>query len=452
MIHGDRPEVRELTEFLDPYSRRYIIKDRKKWITVDEPLTQEIVFDHVNGEIIAGGFGKYKVDYVCLDLDLHDEYFTKDIKNSVRYSRYKLIADTLRPPSLVSQSSENGGLHLWYKFNTPVYYGIIKHLILKRLNITADDLKNKYQIDILPTPRQAVAFPHAVKRGGYILDPETLKIIPHPASLSGSTWLNDVMRKCKTYTFTELFQDTPEVRIINHYKSKQAIAIFRGLNKINSTLFSIPKQGETNGFIGDVVYKFFISGIKEAGIIQDKISELFNLNNIRLKEDTSGRGLYVRICSHLRRLEKNKKTGIFIENYKRKEPGLFDLIQSKAITEWLISTFNLKTKLRPSMTKFLTELIQWERYIRELGEDDRFILDIQYKYFYHRTKNNKLIPLPRVLMRKWNDRYNNLIPLLVEAGILTKRIKYYNPATAKLHLPEIQGTCNYYAVAIPEIN
>ena len=295
-----------------------------------------------------------------------------------------------------------------------------------------------------------MAFPHAVKRGGYILEPQTLKILKHPNDLTGSNWLNDIIKKAKIYSFTELFQDTPESVIVKHYKSRQAITLIKAIDRIESTGFGTPKQGETNSFIGNVVWEFYRAGIKQADIIQDKIAELFRSHEIRTKPDTEGRGLYARIKSHLKRMEKNKKSGLYIENYKKHLPGLFDQNHAIAIAEWLSSQFGLSKPIRNSMVKFIYELIQWENYIRGLTLEQTILLDVQYKYFYHRVKNQKLTPLPYKLLQRWNQRYFILIEYLKQAGIITREVKYYNPATAKLYSENLQGTCNYYRVTIPE--
>ena len=146
-----------------------------------------------------------------------------------------------------------------------------------------------------------------------------------------------------------------------------------------------------------------------------------------------------------------KKKGV-VHDFARKRDQQIDLLED----EWVDKIMRIfeklyshespnchKTKRLNGIKAFLHRLNQWRNYIIGLDNDMRRILDIQYKYFYKRTKKG-LIPLPRVLIQQWNRNYKNIIETLTEHGVIKLEKREY----LRLHNHEKQetGQCRYYSL------
>jgi hypothetical protein len=436
-------------EFFRIFRNKKIVKTSHGW---REPkrnkyLTDNNIYNTLIGVKVYGWFLRYSADVFSIDIDLHKNYLSTAIKAHDRIQKYNYITERLGIPSLLFQSSTSGGLHVYYKIDQLVYYKILLNEIYKIFNTNSSQFKMK-GFEVRPTPSQGIRIPHAVKGGGMILDPETL----HPVILTGLDNLQQKISEARIYSFSEIFDTVPEIQNI-WIKQKTQLGQFRNYQKIERLRKYEQRilpliQGQTNEQIEKLSFNCYANKLdsQEAYYM---IEDLLQGSRINLHLDTQGEGLKKRIECHYVRFKKNN-TGILNNKYKKPEPAMVDLFQEvtvRSITDRICAKRNLTHKGSVNrLRNFVNELYRWTNYIKKLSKEESIIAGYQYRYFYYLTKVKKWTPLPKVLLKKWNGRSNQIMDILKQEKIIELKRKAFNPYKIKRYNPAIQGICNYFKV------
>jgi len=439
-------QVKDFSNYFNIFRNKKIHKTPAGWLFQENYLTDRNILDTViKSRALYGYFLKYSTDIFCIDVDLHETFNSPELKTHVRLQRYKFVVDKIGKPSLVFISSYSGGLHLYYKLSQKVFYKIIHKDLLDLFNMTEPEL-SRAGYDILPTPNRAIRLPHAVKEGGALLDTETLR----PIVVKDMEQLTSELLQSNTYDYIEIFNDIPKIQNswLNRDTRKQYknyLRFNRGRKTEKDILPFIQKN--TNKQLEQLCFNYFVNGItrQEATIL---IETHLQNSGIDIDYDLTGKRLDKRIKNHYARYKRNK-AGILFKPKPRQKPekDLFqdsriDSIVTRICTEQSITHKGSISRI----TRFLNRLYEWTEHIKSLPEAQRITLTYHYKYFYHFTKIKKWIPLPYALLRNWNGKYLEIIPILQTAGILTLARKYFNPYKIKTKYNDVIGICNYYKV------
>ena len=429
------------------------------WLFQDQPFTHQNIKSHLVGIATYQYYLKYTSDLIGFDIDLHEKYFNEDFKMIKRLNLYHYITDILGPPSLIFQSSDSKGLHLYYKIDIRLPFEILKNGILKKMKTTTKQLKVK-SIEILPTPTKALRLPYAIKNGGALLN-EDLKYICEPTSENAEKVV-DYILKANVYSYYDLFNSPPEISNIwvKQVTKKKQLDNYRQVNRFDKYMKQIEPEifnGNTNGAIEKLCFNCYTNNFTEEQALY-KIQNIFDEKNIVIDSDTKEKRLKQRISSHYVRLRKQKKTAA--KTYKKPNRDLFqdvmidniidEILKRKIKTKFTKSFYDpkltrYKTRKIKTLKNFLNRLYGWTEYIKNISEYERQIMNYQYNFFYYYTRRG-FTPLPKTLLENWNDRYNEIIEVLKEINLIEVKQKFYNPFEAKKYVPETQGICNYYEV------
>jgi len=320
---------------------------------------------------------------------------------------------------------------------------------LKQFNIdTKWDFTNK-GYEILPTPDHSLRLPYAIRGGGLLLDPETLKPI---YLINAVEQLKDYFVNGLIYEYSDIFGDIPHIQDIwlNQATQKKQYASYRKFERLKKFEADILPfiQGQTNKQIERLCFNYFVNNAseEEAYIL---LENHLNQSGIIADDDLQGKRLLQRISSHYKRFRKQKSN--LLLNPKPEKSEQLDLLREVWITDIVQGICRKRGITHKAsikrLNKFLLNLYDWTKYIRELPEERRIMINYKYNYFYYYTKIKKLIPLPYVLLRNWsNGHYDKVLNILIEQKVIELKQKYYNPHDLKLFNSDIKGLCNYYKV------
>jgi hypothetical protein len=464
-MENELNNLSEITQYLNIFRGKKAVKsDNSEWFTVNDYLYDMDIVNHFNGNAILAYVITNSTDIFCFDIDLHGNYLNSEIKNLIKIDRYNYITERFGAPSLIFQSSKSGGLHLYYKIDHKIFFEILKAEILKKLNIQESEL-NKKGIEIRPTPKNALRLPYAIRDGGAILNYD-LKYLFEPTAENAQKVI-DYILKSNVNNYIELFDGAPELSDIwlRQKTKKRQFENYRLLNRLEKYESAyIPEliQGNTNRPICNIIANCFFNGLNQDQCLI-RLDNILDKSNITRNKDTSSNRLSQRIESEYKRLSKNNINKL--NNSYTRDNKIVDLFQDIKIDGVIkklclhmwphlyynqdkLSRTELSTlsKKRNMYKSFLNNLYRWKNYIDNLSEYDRQVINLKYQYFYWNTKKYKLTPLPKILLRKWNDRYYSIIKDLQKIGVLKLRRKYFNPYKAKMYNSDIKGICNYYEV------
>ena len=464
-MESELNNLKELTEYLNIFHSKKCAKVKKVgWLFSEDYLFNDNIASHFKGNIILAYFITNSTDLFCFDIDLHGSYLNKEIKQLIKLDRYNYITDNFGAPSLIFQSSRSGGLHLYYKINQKMYFEILKAEILKKLNIPESEL-NKKGIEIRPTPSKALRLPYAIKEGGAILNYDLKYLFP-PVKENAQKCIDFILQST-IYNYFELFNEPPQIADIwlKQKTKKRQFDNFKMINRLEkyeSEYISELRQGYTNAPICNIIANCYFNGLNESQCLI-RLENILDNSNIARHRDTKTAALKCRIESEYKRLSKNKTNKLTTTfNTNKDNKDLFQDIKIESLAKRLciymrphlyykrdeLSRTDKSTlsKIENMYKSFLNNLYNWTRYIENLTEYDRQVINLNYKCFYHFTKTKKLIPLPYNLLEKWNDRYYSIIKDLQKIGVLKLKQRYFNPYKAKMYNSDIKGICNYYEV------
>jgi len=458
-MESELNNLSEITQYLNIFQSKKGIKTKKSgWLFSDEYLFNDDIASHFIGNVILSYFLTNSTDLFCFDIDLHGSYLNKEIKQLIKLDRYNYITDNFGAPSLIFQSSKSGGLHLYYKINQKIYFEILKAEILKKLNIPESEL-NKKGIEIRPTPSKSLRLPYAIKEGGAILNYDLKYLFP-PVKENAQKCIDFILQST-IYNYFELFNEPPQIADIwlKQKTKKRQFENFKMINRLEkyeSEYITELRQGYTNAPICNIIANCYFNGLNESQCLI-RLDNILDNSNITRHRDTKAAALKCRIESEYKRLSKNKTnklTSQFNNNYDNNTDLFKDIKIEKAINELCIymqphlqnKQPKHRNRILNTYKSFLNNLYRWTRYIENLTEYDRQVINLNYKCFYHYTKTKKLIPLPYNLLEKWNDRYYSIVKDLQKIGVLKLKQRYFNPFKAKMYNSDAKGICNYYEV------
>jgi hypothetical protein len=356
-------------------------------------LQDKIIKKHLNEELILGINPKFDtVHTVVVDIDAH----TQEDRETV-LDRYYEIVDELNYPSFVIDSSNSGGLHLYYIFKKNYHARDLKASFKDAIG----DINN---VDILCTKEQNIRVP--LGEGSNILNPHCL---------TDRTITNNIQEKLYALKQYHIIHDNieyscPLIKVSKKYKK----------------LDVIQTQEIDESTLG------FSSG--------NRLNTLINLFNQSKNEEH-----FLSLCdkySKLMKFEKRPSRDLcnLTENDRILHFKQFYIDFSKTRLE------NKKTSFKPSITvlSMLDEdKKRLSRFFRNLDvyhlmstADKKSFLEfamIICNNFYNQMQNNRTeYALPSTYMRKINYQYKKYFTILLN-NKLSDLIKNYSNNTTNYH-------------------
>ena len=375
-----------------------------QWFHVERSLTNSVIDSALRGDCTIGYFARSSRDVLGADVDDHEtpKPWTNGRPSARLHARYDAASTQLGTPSLVARSPR--GLHLYWKLDIQLPDHLLTQLARQKLNGVAE---------VRPTMRTSLRIP----RLDSFLDPESLspmrnglKELPviHPSTLFLDAYLPRSRR--------EMVKEGVQGRIVG---TEQA------LERIEASVRPL-RNGTSNEVLGRLAPAYRARGlsVNEAAA---RVSELIELSPEYVGELRQKPGrLLQRITSY----------------YQRPTPPLrptanqIDL--SNPLIDALVTLSRFSRQRENAIRRFLGELLRWIELQDTIAASVGDLSHADYLYpYYRKNRQEGYYPLPCSLMRKWNDRYNQLVDWLCE-------ISFLEPAPYK-YVPE-KGICKYYSV------
>ncbi|NMC98188.1 MAG: hypothetical protein GYA62_00505, partial [Bacteroidales bacterium] len=393
MKKNDHSKTQVFSDYFNIWRSKHIEHHNGKWITKDSYLTDSLILDHFSGHITCGYFLTNVTDIFSFDIDVHGTYISNEFKKKDLLDKYSKIKNIFGTPSLVFQSTDSGGLHVFYKLKEKIPFIILEREIIKLFENAGIDLYNS-NIEIRPTPRNALRLPCDFKNGGQIIDPISFKYIA-VKSVKTINFINNYTNNAQQYSFNELFWNTRPKSAndfwLNHTNKKtmhRNYTITTRLDKYEKQI--IFKNGQTNIDIEKFCFNCWINGL-DTNKTYDRLINAFNNANIKRDKDTSDNKLLQRVTAHFKRFDKlkAKKLESYIEQKEKIKNGTqLDLFIENSIKDkatYIVNHYNLARQRLMPLVRILKNLYQWKENIRELNREDCLIMDYTYPHFYKRV-------------------------------------------------------------------
>jgi hypothetical protein len=385
--------------------------DLQQWYTADTYLNDNLILKALLEKTVIGYFSTFMPDVIGIDIDDHKGQAWAGTKPGYQLLNYydQVIHRFHAFPSLLCQSPR--GLHAYWVLTDRLPYQILQEQ-------TAIKLKG-IPIEIKPTPTTSLRIPVEKK----FLHPETL----YPLNQD----LETIVQNCEIFHPAHLFNSDflPGIIIHSLESKKQKARIFRHIPRIEK--FENEVLPFANGSTNDVFVELCVL-YRNACMTCDQAMKRFQLCFLK-SPGYSGDLLNER---RLRQRIENiyKKSQYKPTPVKPTQIGLFD----KQIITNILSTSPFSYQRDTGIKNFLSKLFYWMDWHDEISHYPGRTAYMDYLYPYYR-KNRKvgLYPLPYSVLRKCNDRYNELIPWLKEIDFLKDSGFQYSANLNK---------CKYYYV------
>jgi len=381
-----------------PYLNRYIEQYTAKkgelfnssdWRTVQGFLSYSLIARAIKGAITLGYYSSTITQAIGVDIDDHKGYgkaYLLDIYNQV-------VEKMGFYPSILVKTPR--GLHAYWYLTQPYSTNIIKEYTKEKLN----DLLRI--IELRPDTLNAIRMP----RENALIDPETLEPINRP--------FDEVIELSEKYDAIDLFLQEWEPQqptLSNSPKAKKLrLNMLKNGDKITDIELKIAPYGFVNGQTNDQFLKL-IAMYRRYGLDANATYERFLmlLNRSHLYTGDIAKTLAKRIKSAYKR-----------KDYKPRlrpiQPTLFD----QETVDYAVKNSPFATQRNEPIRRFVKELLKWKNYHDQIAKDPIAMQELNYYYkYYYKNRKEGYYPLPRNLLNKWNKRYNELLPFLIELEIL----------------------------------
>ena len=378
-----------------PYRKKYITRHASegelftgtRWSHKNDFLSYGLIKEAIEGVLTLGYFASTITQVVGVDIDNHRNYSDGWLLNI-----YTQVVERFGAyPSVLVRTPR--GLHAFWYLTQPYSTEIIKDYTEQRLEGLLDF------IDIRPDVNNALRIPVEDN----LLDPETLEPIRQPAKL--------VMQSAEQYNAISLFfqEWQQQLPTETHQNKRKKFALFRRGEKINEGEQRIAPFG-------------FINGQTNPQFLQ--LAVLYRTNGLDV--DTAyERMLMLLERSHLytgnlkRRLRKRLEWEYNNNQYTPKpvetQPTLFD----QQIIDYAVENSPFAYQRDEGIRRFVKELLKWRNYQDEIMKSPSEVAVWNYYYrYYWKNRKEGYYPLPHSLLKQWNKRYNELLPFLIELGVL----------------------------------
>lgn len=365
---------------------------------------------HTEGKVSLSYTNTLFVNIFGLDLDVKGRFLTDQIRAKNLEALLNIIIIQLGcDPSIIFKSRDKGGIHCYYKLEKTYPFQLIGIHLREKFN----EHKN---IEILPTPTKPLRFPFDHRNGGLILNRELKPV--KAGTQNNYQFLKKYTQEAPVYNFHELvglpliitnFILDAKTKAQKTQNAKNVIRFHKYLNKLK------PIQGQTNEYIGDMAFNGVCNKMP-ARVVIDIVCRELDVHGLYRDFDTSRKRITERVESHYKRLQRkdmlqalkekkdrelDKKQLILYNEIEKRVDKIFDEVFSEFVKMPLRKdAHELRkqdiTKRKNSLRKFLTKLLEWERYIRSLTNVERSVISYRYNGFYRFTQKGAT-PLPYIL-------------------------------------------------------
>lgn len=374
------------------YIEQYVPKDElfaePTWRQVDSFLSYGKIEKAIVGSVTLGCYASTITKIVGIDIDNHrghSKAWLLDI--------YDQVVDALGVfPSVLVNSPR--GLHAYWYLSEPYPTNTMKELASKRLEHLLGF------IEIRPDIGNALRIP---KQSAFI-DPQTMEPVDKP--------LDTIIESAERYNAIALFfhewlpywqkGDTPRQKGQKLTYLKHGARIARREAEIAPEGF---ENGNTNSQFLQLSLLYRTSGLD--------IDTAYKRLLVILSRSQSYTG---DILKKLRkRLEWEYANNSYEPQYREYQPTLFDQLT----IDYIVQRSPFSHQRDNAIRHFTTELLKWKNYQDGLLNDPGAMQELNYRFkYYWKNRKEGYYPLPSSLLEKWNKRYYQLLPYLIEIGLI----------------------------------
>lgn len=406
-------QVETFIDNLNPYRKKYCsyefignsIFKGYDWRFKERFLSDSIIVKAIEGTKEAAFYITNYTSFVAFDIDDH-----KGRGIGYLMSIYDRVVEKVGVnPSLIFKSPR--GMHLYYLFNQKVPTDIVCR--------TAKDRLNGVRVEIKPTQNTSLRIP----RESTCIDPETMQALnlPYPVLFS----------KALKYHPAQVFDETvlPEVVRKSLTSRRHTLKILKEMPAIEQL------ENSLMPFVSGNTNNTFLTLCNKYRCCKLDIDEAYFRFSICLENSP----FYFGDLRNPKRLKQRikaeyKKNADFVPVPRSPEKGIF----TDTIIDNIVSLSPFAPQRNQPIRRFLSNLLSWKAYQDSILNDKRELAIWDYLYPYYRgNRKEGLYPLPKSLLRRWNDRYNELLPFMKKIGLLKASIYCYSK---NLHI------CKYYKI------
>ena len=378
-----------------PYRKKYITRHTSEgelftgtaWSHRNDFLSDYLINEAIEGVLTLGYFASTITQLVGVDIDNHRNYSEGWLLNI-----YGQVVERFGVyPSVLVRTPR--GLHAFWYLTQPYSTEIIKDYTKERLEGLLDF------IDIRPDVNNALRIPVEDN----LLDPETLEPLRQPARL--------VMQSAEQYNaITLFFQEwQQQLPTETQQNKRRKVALFRHGEKITSGEQRIAPfgfiSGKTNGQFLDLALLYRTNGLDLEAAYERMLMLLER--SYRYTGDLRKR---LRV-----RLEWEYNNNQYTPKPVETQPTLFD----QQIIDYAVAKSPFAYQRDEAIRRFVKELLKWRNYQDEIMKNPSEMAVWNYYYrYYWKNRKEGYYPLPHSLLKQWNKRYNDLLPFIIELGVL----------------------------------
>jgi len=396
-----------------PYGQRYTrakkvdnqtgsLFEHTEWKTYESSLTDYRINLAILERVWLGYFSSIWTPFFSVDIDDHKPGKIWQKPSPKVISIFFEVVKRLHhiDPTYLVQTPH--GFH--------AYWFLTQRIPNKVLQIIGRQRLHGLPVEILPTPKQSLRIPSRKR----FLNPQTLETLKYSANMRRyhPFYLFDT-----DYTHTQLRESLgPKER----KELAKSLRSERSIEKIEERLIPIA-PGHSNEPYCKLVAVYFYAGFSEQDSFERLMTVLWQsqyrgelLNPNRLKQ---------RIKSSYQNLSKKGLYSIW-QPRLQKELEITDII----FIENLIKIQPFARQRIKHIRNFLENLCRWVNYQDAIFQDKE-----EFAWWswvqqpkYAACRNAGLYPLPSEMMRAWNYRYNQIIDLLCDQGVLEKKTGYWH--------------------------
>ena len=384
--------------YLESYQQQSYLFEPTPWTTADRRLSNERIKEAQSGARPAGYFGTGTTTFFCLDVDHHggEAWQGDEPSGGLAYNYGRAVKAMGVNPSEVFRTPR--GLHPYYHLSERLPSGIISPLVTSRLAGAAE---------VLPSVSCGLRIPVSSCR----LDPVTLL----PADYSATVYHPAV-----------LFDDTYTPASIKNF-DKRGRFKYSTLKMVEIENRYLPEMGRTNQPLVVLGAAYKAAGLSLDAAVQ-RFSWLLQSQGYQ-GELLSHRRLYGRMASIYRRTHDSAPITI-------PDPGprLFD----EPIIAHLVERSPFARQRNEPLRRFVRGILEWQARIDAVYQDPTSCAVWDYIYPYFRVNIRRgYYPLPKSVLVRLNDRYNELMPFLLDQGLLERAPFGYSSRL---------GVCAHYSI------
>lgn len=380
-------DTRDFVNTFEPYRNQHarqiseigLFGAQSSWVVVRGYLTDSLIKQALSGAATLAYYKRTWVNSFGVDIDGHEQGSPPTLNPEVKRKATLTIDRIGKAPSICIESPH--GIHLYYFFRTHTSWLVMYTAVNRKLE--------GVDVEILPTPNKPLRIP----REHWFLDPATWEPIDPPAP-------DAVVRYEPTILYTK--DETA-------CKKKTGWSRLANMEAKEREYYPL-ENGCTNRTVVECGIAYRLAGLP----IKDAVQHFYD-NLVEPSKGYCGDLRAVRNIERRFRAIYSQETN-YIPQPRTAQMSLLD----EEIISHLVDIAPFARQRQEPLRKFFTEMLLWEQYIRGMKEKDPAMFTYMCEKYPYFRKNvlAGYIPMPKSLLRQWNDRHFEIMEFGRQIGFL----------------------------------